>query len=116
MTKWFYIKLGLLLGALSAVTYTGHFLIFHDAHHIFIYLVGDLGFMFLEVLLITLILHELLTRREKKMMLEAEGETKPAINKLKAFINSVDAQSGKKISEEDARLLIEFAENSISGL
>ncbi len=70
MKKWFYIKLGLLFGALSVITYYVHFLIFQDPHHIFIYMIGDLGFMFLEVLLITLIVHELLSSREKKMMLE----------------------------------------------
>lgn len=70
MSRWFYIKLALLFGVLSALTYFSHFLIFHDAHHIFIYLVGDLGFMFLEVLLITLVFHELLSRREKKLIIE----------------------------------------------
>jgi len=70
MTKWFYVKLAALFGALSALVYCAHYLLFHDAHHIFIYLVGDLGFMFLEVLLITLVFHELLSKREKKAMLE----------------------------------------------
>jgi hypothetical protein len=70
MDKWFYVKLGILFGALSALTYFGHYLIFHDSHHIFIYMVGDLGFMFLEVLLITLVFHELLSRREKKTLME----------------------------------------------
>ena len=68
MSKWFYVKLAVLFGALSALTYYAHFLIFHDVHHIFIYLVGDLGFMFLEVLLITLVFHELLSRREKRFV------------------------------------------------
>ena len=58
-----------MFGALSAFTYYGHYLIFHKPHHIFLYL-GDLGFMFLEVLLITLFFHELLSRREKKQLLE----------------------------------------------
>ena len=70
MTKWFYAKLAALFGALSALVYCAHYLLFHDAHHIFIYLIGDLGFMFLEVLLITLVFHELLSKREKKAMLE----------------------------------------------
>lgn len=95
MSKWFYIKLGLLLGALSAVTYTGHFLIFHDAHHIFIYLVGDLGFMFLEVLLITLVLHELLSRREKRMMLEKLNMV------IGAFFSEVGTELLKFFSDMD---------------
>jgi len=46
-----------------------HYLLFHDAHHIFIYLVGDIAFVFFEVFLVTIILHQLLSYREKKTML-----------------------------------------------
>lgn len=95
MSKGFYIKLGLLLGALSAVTYTAHFFIFHDAHHIFIYLVGDLGFMFLEVLLITLVLHELLSRREKKRLLEKLNMV------IGAFFSEVGTELLKFFSDMD---------------
>lgn len=61
--------LGLTLVVLSAAVYYVHFLIFRDAHHIFIYLVGDIAFVFLEVLLVTLILHQLLNYRHKKDLL-----------------------------------------------
>ncbi|MFC1806898.1 hypothetical protein ACFL0T_00820 [Candidatus Omnitrophota bacterium] len=61
--------LGVLLIALSALVYIIHYLIFRDAHHIFIYLIGDIGFVFFEVLLVTLVLHHLLHFREKKAML-----------------------------------------------
>jgi len=61
--------LGLLLIVLSAVVYIIHYLIFRDAHHIFIYLIGDIAFVFFEVLLVTLILHQLLYYREKKSLL-----------------------------------------------
>jgi len=61
--------LGLSLIALSAFVYFIHYLIFRDAHHILIYLIGDIGFVFLEVLLVTLVLHQLLHYREKKTML-----------------------------------------------
>ena len=62
------LALGLGLIALSALAYFVHFLIFRDAHHIFIYMVGDIAFVPIEVLLVTMILHELLTRREKARM------------------------------------------------
>jgi hypothetical protein len=62
--------LGASLLALSALFYYIHWLIFRDAHHIFIYLIGDIAFVFIEVLLVTLILHELLTLREKISLLE----------------------------------------------
>lgn len=62
------VLLGLALIALSAFVYLIHFFIFRDPHHIFIYLLGDIAFVFLEVLLVTLILHKLLSYREKKTM------------------------------------------------
>ena len=55
---------------LSGLLYLIHFAIFRDLHHIFIYLVGDIAFLPLEVLLVTLILHRLLSEREKRARLE----------------------------------------------
>ena len=62
--------LGLVLIALSAIVYFIHYLFFHDAHHIFIYLVGDVAFVFIEVLLVTMVIHQLLAQREKRAKLE----------------------------------------------
>jgi len=64
------ILLGLLLVLLSAFFYAVHFVVFRDAHHIFIYLLGDIAFVFIEVLLVTLIIHQLLSEREKRAMLK----------------------------------------------
>lgn len=64
------IILGFSLILLSAVFYVLHFMIFRDAHHIFIYLVGDIAFVFIEVLLVTMIIHQLLGVREKRVRLE----------------------------------------------
>ena len=50
----------------SAITYTLHYFIFHDAHHIFIYMLGDIAFLFLDVLLVILFIERILARREKK--------------------------------------------------
>ncbi|OGB87850.1 hypothetical protein A3H38_03990 [candidate division WOR-1 bacterium RIFCSPLOWO2_02_FULL_46_20] len=69
LQKW-PIFLGLLLIVLSALIYYFHYLIFYDAHHIFIYLLSDIAFVPIEVLLVTLILHQLLAYREKKGRLE----------------------------------------------
>ncbi|HPQ43362.1 MAG TPA: hypothetical protein PKZ42_03965 [Syntrophales bacterium] len=55
---------GLIL--LSAFFYFVHYLIFRDPHHIFIYMFGDIAFVFIEVLLVTIIIHELLSYRDKK--------------------------------------------------
>ena len=64
------VVLGLILIALSAFVYFIHYLIFRDIHHVFIYLIGDIAFVFIEVLLVTLIIHRVLTIREKRTMLE----------------------------------------------
>ncbi|MEA2021772.1 MAG: hypothetical protein U9N08_04785, partial [Candidatus Caldatribacteriota bacterium] len=63
------VLLGLSLIVLSTLVYLIHYFIFRDAHHIFIYLIGDIAFVFFEVLLVTLVLHQLLRYREKKVML-----------------------------------------------
>jgi len=64
------IRLGIILIALSAVFYLIHYAIFRDAHHIFLYLIGDVAFVFIEVLLVTLIIHEVLNLREKRALME----------------------------------------------
>lgn len=56
---------GLIL--MSAFFYSLHYLIFRDAHHIAIYLVGDIAFVPIEVLLVTLIIEEVLSKREKRI-------------------------------------------------
>jgi hypothetical protein len=63
-----YLALGFL--ALSGVLYYVHYLIFRDVHHIFIYMIGDLAFLPLEVLLVVLIIERVLARREKQDKLE----------------------------------------------
>ena len=54
---------------LSVGLYLVHYAIFRDAHHIFIYMVGDLAFLPLEVLLVALIIDRILDWREKRAML-----------------------------------------------
>ena len=61
--------LGVSLVALSAALYAFHYSIFHDSHHILIYMVGDIAFVPIEVLLVTLIIHRVLSAREKKIKL-----------------------------------------------
>ncbi len=55
---------------LSLGIYFVHYLIFQDAHHIYIYLVGDLAFLPVEVLLVTLIVDQMLGMREKHAVME----------------------------------------------
>ncbi len=66
----FFISLALIFLTLSVILYFVHYLIFHDVHHIFIYMLGDLAFLPLEVLLVVLILERILARREKESKLQ----------------------------------------------
>jgi len=61
------IILGVTLLLLSAIVYIIHYIIFRDPHHIFIYLVGDIAFVFINVLLVTLVLNSVLNLREKRI-------------------------------------------------
>ena len=55
--------------ATSVVLYVIHYAVFRDTHHIFIYLLGDIAFLPLEVLLVGLIIDRILDWREKQAML-----------------------------------------------
>ena len=78
---------GLGLLGLSVLLYLMHFAIFHDLHHILIYLLGDVAFVPIEVLLVTLIIHELLSRREKLARM----------NKLNMAIGTFFSEAGAEL-------------------
>jgi len=65
-----HILFGVILVVLSIVFYLIHYAIFRDAHHIFVYLVGDIAFVFIEVLIVTLIIERVLTERDRQVRLE----------------------------------------------
>jgi len=64
------IQLAVLLILLSSVLYAIHFAIFEDTHHIFIYLLGDIAFVPIEVLLVSLVVHRALSLREQRSKME----------------------------------------------
>jgi len=64
------VRVVLLLITASALSYLVHYMIFRDSHHIFLYMIGDFGFLFLDVLLVLLVIERLLSAREKKSMLQ----------------------------------------------
>ena len=66
----FTIELALFLFLLSGVLHAVHYLIFRDLHHIFLYLVGDIAFLPLEVLLVVMIIERVLTQREQRAKLQ----------------------------------------------
>lgn len=90
------VNLSLLLVAASALTYTIHYFIFHDVHHIFIYMIGDFGFLFIDVLLVVLLIENLLSRREKQTM----------IQKLNMVIGTFFSEVGLKLLEKFSTFVI----------
>lgn len=64
------ILLGLFFILLSSLLYFIHYAMFKDVHHIFIYLIGDIAFVPIEVLMVTLIIHRLLSMREKRARMQ----------------------------------------------
>jgi len=66
----FLLTLGGIFLALSGVAYFIHYVVFRDVHHIFIYMVGDLAFLPLEVFIVVVVIERILARREKQAMLQ----------------------------------------------
>ena len=64
------IMLAVIFVVISGLTYLLHYYIFQDVHHIFIYMVGDLAFLPLEVFLVVIVIERILARREKTAMLQ----------------------------------------------
>lgn len=81
------VTLALVLIALAAGVYYIHFLIFRDVHHIFLYFIGDVGFVFFEVLLVTLVIHRLLHHREQRALR----------NKLNMLIGAFFSETGASL-------------------
>ncbi len=62
--------IGISLLTLSFLLYILHYAVFRDTHHIFIYLLGDLAFLPIEVLLVVLIVDGMLSARERRETME----------------------------------------------
>ncbi len=88
------------LVVLSALLYLLHFLVFRDAHHIFVYLLGDVAFVPIEVLLVTVIIHRLLSHREKRALL----------NKLNMVIGAFFSEVGTDLLKSFISLDEDFDE------
>jgi hypothetical protein len=74
-----------------------HFLIFRDARHIFIYLLEDIAFLPVQVLFVTLIINQLLSRRDKRAKL----------NKLNMVIGTFFSEAGSML----LKMFLKFEKN-----
>ena len=93
-----FIFIALVFMAASGLAYFIHYLIFRDTHHIFIYMVGDLAFLPLEVFLVVIVIERILARREKQAIL----------HKLNMVVGAFSSEVGTELLQ---RLLGCFVKN-----
>ena len=86
LSRW-YLFLAGLLAAISFSFYLAQVLIFHKPHDTFFYMLQDLAFVPIQVLLVTLILNDLMVRREKKALL----------NKMNMVIGAFFSEMGTEL-------------------
>lgn len=67
--KWYFI-LSISLITSSALSYIIQLIIFHDQHNTFFYLLQDISFVPINVLLVTLLIDKLMQRKEKENLLK----------------------------------------------
>lgn len=104
----------LLLGAgligLSVVLHAIHYVIFHDMHHLLIFLVADIAFIPLEVFFVSLVLEKIIEKQEEEKVVKK-------INMLvglfyQQFGNKLLTQfvtADKHIDKHDDKLLMDFS-------
>jgi hypothetical protein len=68
-TEWKVIA-GIGLVTLSLALYTAHYLVFQDQQHLFLFLLGDLAFLPIEILVVTIIIEQMLVSRDMRMRTE----------------------------------------------
>lgn len=86
-------RLAIWLIAASVALYGLHYVIFGDARHIVLYLIGDLAFLPVQVLLVTLVLNALLEGRQRRELL----------HKLNMVIGAFFAEVGTDLLGQLAR-------------
>ena len=119
----FILYLAIAFLVVSAIAYFIHYLIFRDVYHIFIYMIGDLAFLPLEVLLVVLIIERVLARREKRAKLQKLNMVVGAFftqvgnyllnNLLKHFDNQADISEHLNITDswtnKEFRIAVNYA-------
>ena len=86
--------LALALITLSVTFYFIHYMIFRDLHHIFFYLITDIAFLFLNVLIVMLVIERLLAFRDKQSIL----------NKLNMVVGAFFSEAGTELLKKFSRL------------
>jgi hypothetical protein len=87
------LKFGSILLLLSILFYSVHYFIFRDLYHIEVYLLGDLAFLPIDIIIVILIIDKLLSEREKTSKLEKLNMV------IGAFYSEVGTRLLKMLSE-----------------
>ncbi|KLK88428.1 hypothetical protein SZ63_05250 [Methanoculleus sediminis] len=95
--RWL-IGLGTALILLSVVLYALHFLIFRDIFHISIYTLGDIAFLPLEILLVTVVFHQVLASRDRRQRMEKLNMV------IGTFFSAIGTQLLTYVSDNDPDL------------
>lgn len=95
--RWL-ITFGAGLVILSIALYGLHYLIFHDIHHIGIYTLADIAFLPHEVLLVTLVFHQVLESRDRKQRMDKLNMV------IGTFFSAIGTQLLTYISNNDPNL------------
>jgi hypothetical protein len=85
-SRWGF-SLALVLALVSAAFYLVQIRVFHNPHDTFFYMLQDLAFVPIQVLLVTLILNDLMVRREKRNLL----------NKMNMVIGAFFSEMGNEL-------------------
>jgi hypothetical protein len=92
------VRLGIGLVVASALLYLGQYLVFRDTRNLLISLISNIAFVPVQVLLVTLIIHQMLGERERRSRLEKLNMV------IGAFFSVVGTKLLVYISDFDPRL------------
>jgi hypothetical protein len=98
LARW-KILIAALLIVFSAVFYVIHYLIFRDTHDIFFYMIMDIAFLPVQVLLVTFIISRLLQEREKQML----------VKKLNMLVGGFYSEVGNELIKRCSRFCADLS-------
>ena len=120
------IKLGLGLLLMAVLFNSVHFLIFQDPDYIFKFILAQLGFLPISVLLVTVVINQLLQKREKRTRMKKLNMVIGSFfsevgNELLGFIARLDKDSAKRrrylvVSQNWTAKDYDLADKKLAGL
>ena len=90
--------LAVILISISVVLYSLHYFLFKDIHHISLFFMGDLAFIPIEVLFVTVLIERTLTKDEKKNALQKLNIS------IGVFFNEVGTEALRSFANADSNI------------